>query len=87
MFGKQTESKSKCWGFRLYKFLQIILWLFFSGEALIASFLGDNDNSSTQDDPISQQFLMAKSLSVLHIKASTFHSLHFSGKHDKVCTK
>ena len=60
--------------------------IFFLGEALISSFLGadDDNNSMADDNPVSQQFQMAKALSVLQIKASTFHSLHFSGKHDEV---
>ena len=61
------------------------IMIFVLGEALISSFLGDDDNNSMADDnPVSQQFQMAKALSVLQIKASTFHSLHFSGKHDEV---
>ena len=42
--------------------------IFFLGEALISSFLGDDDNNSMADDnPVSQQFQMAKALSVLQI--------------------
>ena len=89
MFGKQTESKSKSRGFEIRVCLETSSTDYFtydfSGEALISSFLGDDDNNSIPDEPISHQFQMAKALSVLQIKASTFLSLHSSGKHDEVC--
>ena len=66
-------------------FLYFQFW--FSGEEsqYIQSFF--HDEGSNKKDPAAgakAHFQLAKALAVLQIKASTFHSLHIAGRHDKV---
>ena len=62
----------------------------FTGEEsqYIQSFF--HDEGSNKKDPAAgakAHFQLARALAVLQIKASTFHSLHIAGRHDKVSKK
>ena len=69
----------------MFRRFDISIW--FSGEEsqYIQSFF--HDEGSNKKDPAAgakAHFQLAKALAVLQIKASTFHSLHIAGRHDKV---
>ena len=72
----------------MFKRFDILISISGEESQYIQSFF--HDEGSNKKDPAAgakAHFQLARALAVLQIKASTFHSLHIAGRHDKVSKK